>query len=290
MLGNRSCFAALLKQELPTLKVTHCMIHRQALASKRMPKSLKDVFDTCARILNNIRKNDTSHRIFQSFCAQMGNQHDILLYHTEVRWLSRGRVMSRFFQLREIIKLYLQHRNSNLAASLESDEFVQSVAYIADAMHHLNELNLSLQGQQINVVTACEKVKAFKLKLSLWSRRIDNGNLANFPSLDEIANNSLLQNVKNEIISHLKILVDSFDGYFSAGELNYYQRWIINPFLFDLTKMSDDDNLKENLIEMKSCQELKLLFDKLKLEDFWCAAMKAFPSLAMEAMTVLIPF
>ena len=222
MLGNRSGFAALLKQELPTLKVTHCMIHRQALASKRMPKSLKDVFDTCARIVNNIRKNDTSHRIFQSFCAQMGNQHDILLYHTEVRWLSRGRVMSRFFQLRETIKLYLQHRNSNLAASLESDEFVQSVAYIADVMHHLNELNLSLQGQQINVVTACEKVKAFKLKLSLWSRRIDNGNLANFPSLDEIANSSLLQNVKNEIISHLKILVDSFDGYFSAGELNYY--------------------------------------------------------------------
>ena len=198
--------------------------------------------------------------------------------------------MSQFFQLRETIKLYLQHRNSNLAASLESDEFVQSVAYIADVMHHLNELNLSLQGQQINVVTACEKVKAFKLKLSLWSRRIENGNLANFPSLDEIANNSLLQNVKNEIISHLKILVDSFDGYFSAGELNYYQHWIINPFLFDLTKVSDDDNLKENLIEMKSCQELKLLFDKSKLEDFWCAAMKAFPSLAMEAMTVLIPF
>ena len=167
MLGNRSGFAALLKQKLPTLKVMHCMIHRQALASKRMPKSLKDVFDICVRIVNNIRKNDTSHRIFQSFCAQMGNQHDILLYHTEVRWLSRGRVMSRFFQLRETIKLYLQHRNFNLAASFESDEFVQSVAYIADVMHHLNELNLSLQGQQINVVTACEKVKAFKLKLSL---------------------------------------------------------------------------------------------------------------------------
>ena len=79
----------------------------------------------------------------------------------------------------------------------------------------------------------------------------------------------MLQNVKNEIISHLKILVDSFDSYFSAGELNYYQHWIINPFLFDLTKMSDDDNLKENLIEMKSCQELKLLFDKSKLEKIF---------------------
>ena len=44
MLGNRSCFAALLKKKIPNLKVTHCMIYRQALASKSMPKSLKDIF------------------------------------------------------------------------------------------------------------------------------------------------------------------------------------------------------------------------------------------------------
>ena len=31
-------------------------------------------------------------------------------------------------------------------------------------------------------------------------------------------------------------------------------------------------------------------FNKLKLEDFQCAEMKAFPSLAMNAMTVVLPF
>ena len=44
--------------------------------------------------------------------------------------------------------------------------------------------------------------------------------------------------------------------------------------------MPDDDNLKKDFMEMKSCRRLQLLFDNLKLEDFWCAAMKAFPSLA----------
>ena len=53
--------------------------------------------------------------------------------------------------------------------------------------------------------------------------------------------------------------------------------------------MLDDDNLKEDVIETKSCPRLQLLFNKLKLENFWCAEMKAFPSLAMNAMTV-IPF
>ena len=54
--------------------------------------------------------------------------------------------------------------------------------------------------------------------------------------------------------------------------------------------MPGDDNLKEDLIEMKSCQRLQLLFIKLKLEDFQYAEMKAFPSLAINAMTVELTF
>ena len=87
MLGNRSGFATLLKKEVPALKVTPCMIHCQALASKSMPKILKNFFGTCVRIVNHTRKNYTSHMIFQSFCTAVGNKHDILLCHTDVRWL-----------------------------------------------------------------------------------------------------------------------------------------------------------------------------------------------------------
>ena len=88
------------------------------------------------------------------------------------------------------------------------------MAYIADIMYHLNELNLSLQGQQMNVITACEKLKAFKLKLYLWSSRIAKDNLANLPSLNGIAKSCLLQTVKHDIIAHLMMLSNFFDGYF----------------------------------------------------------------------------
>ena len=130
-------------------------------------------------------------------------------------------------------------------------------------MYHLNELNLSLQGQQMNVITVCEKLKAFKLKLSLWSSRIAKDNIANLLSFNRIAKNCLLQNVKHDIIAHLMMLGNSFNGYFSDGELNAAQQWIINPFIFDLRTMSDDDNLKEDLIEIKSCQKFQLLLQCL---------------------------
>ena len=86
------------------------------------------------------------------------------------------------------------------------------------------------------------------------------------------------------------MLGNSFDGYFSDGELNAPQQWIINPLLFNLTAMFDGDNLKIDLIEIKSCQKFQLLFEKSKLDNFWCVVMKAFPSLAKETMRMTIPF
>ena len=125
------------------------------------------------------------------------------------------------------------------------------MAYIADVVYHPNELNLSLQGQQRNVITACEKLNPCCQ--------------AELQKITLLVKNFLLQNVKHDIIAHLMMLGNSFDGYFSDGELNAAQQWIMNPFLFDLTTMSDHDNLKEDLIEIKSCQRFQLLFEKSKL-------------------------
>jgi hypothetical protein len=37
MLGNKSGFAALVKQKVPHVGVTHCFLHRHALATKTLP-------------------------------------------------------------------------------------------------------------------------------------------------------------------------------------------------------------------------------------------------------------
>ena len=75
---------------------------------------MKNAFDTCIKIVNFIRKQNTNHRIFKLFCDNMSNEYCILLYHTNIQRLSRGLVMTRFFKLRETIKLFLQYKNSDL--------------------------------------------------------------------------------------------------------------------------------------------------------------------------------
>ena len=115
MLGNRSGFAAMLKKEISELKVTHCLLHRQALTFKTQPPYLKDALNSCVKLVNYIRSRAVNQRLFLSLCQDLNqNDNHVLLYHTEVRWLSRGRVLNRFFQLRKEIKRFLENCNSDL--------------------------------------------------------------------------------------------------------------------------------------------------------------------------------
>jgi len=61
-----------------------------------------------------------------------GSEHTALLFHTEVRWLSRGSVVTRFFELREYIKVFQEERHCDQVEELESQEFNQIFAYLSD--------------------------------------------------------------------------------------------------------------------------------------------------------------
>ena len=108
------------------------------------------------KIVNYIRGRALNHRLFLQLCQDVSqNDNHVLLYDTEVRWLSRGWVLKRFLQLRKEIKRFLEDRNSDLLVFFESVEFIQMPAYLADIFHHLNDLNLS-RGRKVEV---CEELR-----------------------------------------------------------------------------------------------------------------------------------
>ena len=95
------------------------------------------------KVVNMIRGRALNHRLFRSFCEEVGKEHTMLLYHTEVRWLSRGCVLSRLFELRDEIQQFLPEAGHELAEYFDDPEFVQALAYLADVFTALNELNRS---------------------------------------------------------------------------------------------------------------------------------------------------
>ena len=54
--------------------------------------------------VNYIKKNALHSLCFASLCDRLDSGHLQLLYHCEVRWLSKGRVFNRFFKLRQQVQ------------------------------------------------------------------------------------------------------------------------------------------------------------------------------------------
>ncbi|XP_039264551.2 general transcription factor II-I repeat domain-containing protein 2A-like [Styela clava] len=95
--------------QLPKRLVIHCIIHQQALCGKDLDVSC--VLKPVTAVVNFIRSHGLNHRQFQGFFEDIDSDFSDLPYHTAVRWLSCGRVLSRFYKLRREIEQFLIEKN-----------------------------------------------------------------------------------------------------------------------------------------------------------------------------------
>ena len=193
-------------------KGTHCMIHKAALVSKTIPKRLHEHMSVVIKVVNDIKSSALNTRLFSKLCKDMDADHTALLYHTQVRWLSKRNMLSRIFELREEVKVAKQKHDLLLAFG--GDGFSTYLAYLADIFEALNQLNTKLQGPGTNIIVHSDAINAFVVKLNLWRQRAKNNNFASFHRLTEITGDDFNKNLKEDIISHLRNLQDEFERYF----------------------------------------------------------------------------
>ena len=121
-------------------------LHRYALASKTLPLHLMEVMDVAVKMINFIRSRAKNHRLFQLLTKEMGVQHVGLLFYTKVRWLSRGKCLSRLYELKNQVEIFLRGNKKNIHVHFYNKKFVVELEYLADVFGHLNDMNSSLQG------------------------------------------------------------------------------------------------------------------------------------------------
>ena len=84
----------------------------------------------------------------------MGSEFEVPLYHSNVRWLSRNKVLNRVFAMRVELALFLLEHQYRHADYFENSEFIRILAYMADIFDALNHLNQQMQGGGVNIIDA----------------------------------------------------------------------------------------------------------------------------------------
>lgn len=167
MLGRHRGFIKHLKEAVPGVLTVHCVIHRQNLVAKNISGRLHDSLNTVIRAVNTIKARALNSRLFRQPCADNNEEFEQLLLHTEVRWLSKGNCLRRFYSLLSTVVEYFQDLDDSV--SLELINIKADIAYLSDILMKFNEVNLQLINF-VNLIKVKSTVLAVISKLELYKR------------------------------------------------------------------------------------------------------------------------
>lgn len=244
----------------------HCIIHQEALCAKTV--QLGDVMNTVVKTVNIIRARGLYHREFQAFLSDVDAEYGDVLYHSDVRWLSRGSLLQRFYSLRSEIDKFLKEKGRPLH-ELSDPLWLADLAFLVDLTHHLNTLNKNLQGKEQLVSHLYAHMKAFCVKLRLFETQLRSFNAAHFPALSEIKSafpKADLSAKKEKYASVITSLVTEFNQRFQDFSVIEKQiKLFSTPFLVEAEEV--EESLQLELIEMQCDDSLKSQHQLLSLPD-----------------------
>ena len=266
MVGSRKGFVSLLEKHIISegygdkLIKLHCIIHQEALCAVTL--HMEEVMKVAVKIVNYIKSNALNHRQFKEFLLEEDASYSDLAYYCDVRWLSRGKMLERFYGLlTEFIK-FLELKNQMAKfPELKDPEWVSKLAFLVDMTSELNQLNLKLQGPNQLVTDLIKHVDFFDLKLEMIEGNIRE---ANFTKLPMLKNNP--PSDTSELLVYMANLRLQFSTRFAdirayANELLLFS----NPVLVNWREEVHSDFQLE-LMELQTDPDMKIIFERTKLK------------------------
>ncbi|KFD49151.1 LOW QUALITY PROTEIN: hypothetical protein M513_09975 [Trichuris suis] len=246
IVGCQRGFISYLKKVVPNVLAIRCVIHRQHLVAKCLSEPLHRSLQLVITAVNRIKSRPLSDRLFRQL------------------WLSKGTCLSRFYNLYAsvseffwssgVLLEFFEEENASLCANLK--KFEGDIAYMADLYMKFNEMNLQLQGDDLNLIKTKSVISAFVSKLLYFKNNLVRGEFYNLPNLCELRRKGRINEQNVEVYwRRLELLHQDFiERYpFARG-----------PSL-DHRPFSGVENaelqLQEELLELQANEELKPKFN-----------------------------
>ena len=302
MLGREKGAVARMREDHPDLISYHCIIHQSVLCAT-LSDQYADVMNTMMRMINFLRASSSlQHRQLREFLREVEANSDDLLLHNNVRWLSKGRVLERFWSIREEIKTFMAQLKSQKAMQfllfLQNTEKMDHVAFLVDITSHLNQLNLKLQGKDHSACDLMTDVHAFQRKLKLFKEDL-LADCTHYPAVKE-----QVRGDKSWCVEFVDKLIANFGKRFDSFALgDQLSLFIQNPFLIteirrfsnevcDTFKWAKAGFLQLELMDLQSNVVMKEQVGGSDAASFWIQTVSetAFPTLKKVALHTLSMF
>ncbi|XP_069470090.1 general transcription factor II-I repeat domain-containing protein 2-like [Ambystoma mexicanum] len=293
MVGSKKGVIARINQEMDKHNYSHpiaihCLIHQQALCSKSL--KFDSVMTIVVSCVNFIRAHALKHRQFQEFLSKLNADYGDVLYHTEVRWLSRGRVLKRFYDLLPQITAFLLSKNKEVP-ELNDAEWKWHLAFLTDVTELLNSFNVQLQGKGNLICDMQSHVKAFEVKLGLLIKQVKEENFCHLPTTQNLlAEKPLVAFPNKTCVDSLEKLQKEYQ--FRFKELHRHEQDIQlfrNPFSIDIENVYTIYQME--LAELQNCDSLKDAFKSSSLHSFYASLpSETYPHLRNHALKMATIF
>ena len=114
MLSRGKGLVGQLVKDNPGLITYHCIIH-QAVLCASLGDEYCDVMKNIMKLVNFLQSTSAlQHHLLQNFLSVNDASYKDLLVHNNVRRLSRGRVLKRFWSIRKELMTFLEGKDSGL--------------------------------------------------------------------------------------------------------------------------------------------------------------------------------
>ena len=99
-----------------------------------MPEGLKCVMNQVIQVVNFIKSRPLQSRLFSQLCDSMDSDYKCLLYHAEVRWLSKGKVLKRLVHLKNEVISFLDDKGADYEFSLHDEILWLKVQFLSELL------------------------------------------------------------------------------------------------------------------------------------------------------------
>ena len=264
----------------------HSIINQEALSKSVL--QLNHVVKAVVKLINYIKGRGLHHRQFIKFFEEIDSDHQNLLYHSHLRWLSLGKACKRVWDLKEAITSFLKSIwKADDFSVLENRDWLCDFAFSVDILTHINELNAKLKGKELFAHDMYTSVTALKSRLALFSAQMSNNSFVHFPTL------LTMKEVPKHANKYSKSLNDLHHEFcrrfLDFQKLQKSFEIILAPLSQVAATARQEVQLK--LIDFQSDYVLKEKFKTLKLNEFYASLNHTrFPEIRKMAQKMLVLF